>query len=120
MKSTVDPPPSRFPDLWVATLALTAVVIGCWNLAMPGLQYDETLFCNAALGGPTDAFVCQRVYGVPILLMPYLGALKAWIYAPIFATLPVIAPGGVCEFVLYADAEKKQELATLTVARPAN
>ena len=91
MKSTVDPPPSRFPALWVATLALTAVVIGCWNLAMPGLQYDETLFCNAALGGPTDAFVCQRVYGVPILLMPYIGALKAWIYAPIFATLPVNA-----------------------------
>ena len=91
VKSSIDPLPSRFPALWVAALALTAMVIGCWNLAMPGLQYDETLFCNAALGGPTNAFVCQRLYGIPVLLMPYIGALKAWIYAPIFATLPVDA-----------------------------
>lgn len=89
MTSAFEPRPSGFPALWVATLALTAMVVGCWNLAVPGLQHDETLFCNAALGGPTDAFVCQRWLGIPLLLMPYVGALKAWIYAPIFAMLPV-------------------------------
>ena len=34
-------------------------------------------------------------------------------------TIDWIAPGGVYEFVLYADAEKKKELATLKVTRPA-
>ena len=33
-------------------------------------------------------------------------------------TIDWIAPGGVYEFVLYADAEKKKELATLKVTRP--
>ena len=33
-------------------------------------------------------------------------------------TIDWIVPGGVYEFVLYADAERKQELATLKVTRP--
>lgn len=91
MKSPTEPTSSRFPVLWVAALALAATMLGCWKLDMPGLQQDETLFCNAALGGPTEAFVCQRWLGIPILLMPYIGALKAWIFAPIFAIFPVNA-----------------------------
>ena len=91
VNSIAQPIASRFPDAWVATVALAAILIGCWNLGIPGLQHDETLFCNAALGGPTDAFVCQRLYGIPVLLMPYIGALKSWIYAPIFAALPMNA-----------------------------
>lgn len=91
MNSSDAPIASRFPGAWVVALALAAIVFGCWKLDTPGLQHDETLFCNAALGGPTNAFVCQRWLGIPILLMPYIGALKAWIYAPIFAVLPVNA-----------------------------
>lgn len=35
-------------------------------------------------------------------------------------TIDWIAPGGVYEFVLYADADRKKELAILKVTRPAN
>jgi hypothetical protein len=69
--------------------SLAAVGLAAWNLAVPGLYYDETLFCNAALGGPTDGFVALRWQGVPILLMQYIGALKAWLYYPLFRLAPV-------------------------------
>jgi hypothetical protein len=55
----------------------------------PGLQYDELLFVNAATNGgiglPADHFVKARVLGVPVLLMDYIGALKAWLFAPLFS-----------------------------------
>src|SRR5262245_56133012 len=31
----------------------------------------------------------ERVWDVPLLLMPYIGALKAWLYMPIFGTFGV-------------------------------
>ncbi len=56
------------------------------EIARPGLQYDEALFVNAALGGdyPSQAFIYSRVFDVPTQLMSYIGALKAWMYAPVF------------------------------------
>ncbi len=45
---------------------------------------DEVDFVNAARGGPDDTMIYMRLGSVPLLIMPYLGALKAWIYAPIF------------------------------------
>jgi hypothetical protein len=61
------------------------VWLGRSDLRLPGLQYDEALFINASLGGPTDAFVYRRLFGIPVLLMPYIGALKAYLFAPVFA-----------------------------------
>jgi hypothetical protein len=57
----------------------------------PGLYYDEILFVNAAVGGVGDQFVALRIGGVPVMLMHYIGALKAWIWAPIFAIWDVDA-----------------------------
>lgn len=63
------------------------VVVGAVGIGRPGLLYDEVLFVNASLGGiGEDHFIHQRLFGVPFLLMDYIGALKAWIYAPIFDT----------------------------------
>lgn len=59
-------------------------LISTWRLDWPGPYYDEMLFVNAALGGQDDTFITTRIAGVPVMLMPYIGALKAWIYAPIF------------------------------------
>ncbi len=61
------------------------------GLSDPGLQYDELLFVNAALGDshPYQGFVYRESFGVPTMLMPYIGALKAWVYAPIFAVFGV-------------------------------
>jgi 4-amino-4-deoxy-L-arabinose transferase-like glycosyltransferase len=60
------------------------------HLELPGLQYDETLFTNAALGNVYDGtFIEWQVRPgsteIPLMLMPYLGATKAFLYAPLFA-----------------------------------
>jgi hypothetical protein len=56
-------------------------------LDRPGLYMDESNFVDAALGGhfPHQLYVFQRVGRVPILIIPYIGTLKAFIFAPIFA-----------------------------------
>lgn len=60
------------------------IFISTYNLQIPGLYYDEALFVNAATGGATDLFVYKRFAGIPTMLMPYIGALKSWLYFPIF------------------------------------
>ncbi len=61
-------------------------------LSLPGLQYDEVLFANAALGHLDDSFLHYEwdVAGlkVPVMLMSYIGALKAYIYAAVFHLFP--------------------------------
>ena len=61
------------------------------GLSDPGLQYDELLFVNAALGNTHayHGFIYSEALGVPTMLMPYIGALKAWIYTPIFSVFGV-------------------------------
>ena len=58
------------------------------DLDLPGLQYDETLFANAALGNLDGSFVAWETtvagYRLPVMLMTYLGAVKAYLYYPIF------------------------------------
>src|SRR4026208_227145 len=77
------------PALVAVGSALLFIVLGTWSRKSPGLQYDEALFINGALGGITDSFVHRRVFGIPFMLMPYIGALKAYLFAPIFALLGV-------------------------------
>jgi hypothetical protein len=61
------------------------------HIAIPGLYYDEVLFINAATGGTSPSFVSRRIFGVPVMLMSYIGALKAYFYFPIFKLFGVSA-----------------------------
>ena len=70
----------------------------------PGVQYDEILFDNAALGMIDNSFVVLKIGKFPIMLMSYIGALKAYLYYPIFNVLgvsvysiriPMIIIGGI-------------------------
>jgi hypothetical protein len=82
------------PKDWcaVSLLLMLAFALAARNIGSPGLQYDELLFVNAAKGVPgSDLFINARIFGVPVLLMRYIGALKAWVYHPIFAIFPVSA-----------------------------
>lgn len=86
----------RFPQLpgWLILVLLAGALVGGILLSpFPGLQYDETLFVNAATtGGPgsdSTQFVAARYAGVPVLLMRYIGALKAWLMAPVFSIFGV-------------------------------
>jgi hypothetical protein len=57
------------------------------HIAIPGLYCDEVLFVNAATRGTSHSFVSRRIFGVPVMLMSYIGALKAYLYFPIFKLL---------------------------------
>ncbi len=76
----------------LALLLLLAFALAARRIGSPGLHYDELLFVNAAKGVPgSDLFIDARVLGIPVLLMRYIGALKAWVFHPIFAVFPVSA-----------------------------
>lgn len=96
-------------EAWLLT-AIVAVflALACTDLALPGLQYDEVLFGGPAIGHRLRTFVTYslRIGGVevPVMLMQYIGAVKAWLYAPIFALfgtgpiavrLPVVLLGAI-------------------------
>jgi hypothetical protein len=74
---------------YVVVVAALGFMLWCTltTLSRPGLHYDESLFVNAALDGPYagGGFVVARFHGVPTMVMPYSGALKSWLYAPLFA-----------------------------------
>jgi MYXO-CTERM domain-containing protein len=87
-------PTRRRPPVtaWLAAATVGVAVVffvtvaSLW-LDRPGLYMDESNFVDAALGGHFDhqLYVYQRVGGLPVLIIPYIGTLKAAIYAPIFA-----------------------------------
>lgn len=79
-------PGTRWPSALILFLAAVYFVqaAGRW-ITSPGLQYDEVLFVNVATGEPINGlFVAKRILGVPIMLMGYIGALKAYLFYPIF------------------------------------
>jgi hypothetical protein len=79
------------PYLIVALSLLYFALMAGRQIAIPGLYYDEVLFVNAATGGVSDSFIAKRIGGVPVMLMPYIGALKAYLYFPIFKIFGVSA-----------------------------
>lgn len=79
------PSSDRWGLVLLASTLLAALLLAARDLRAPGLYYDELLFANAALGAKQEGFVHLKIAGVPVLLMDYIGALKAWLYAPIFA-----------------------------------
>lgn len=74
---------------WLPTVIGYAFVViflslAAYKIYLPGLQYDEALFVQPALGAGESIFIYRQWAGIPLMLMEYLGALKAWLYAPIF------------------------------------
>jgi len=58
----------------------------------PEIYYVELLFVSAAMGRHEAFQMPYRSWlGLPIMIFPYIGALKAWIYAPIFRLFGVSA-----------------------------
>ena len=64
---------------------LSFTVLSSLYLTKPGLQMDEILFANVALGeiSPTT-YVAKKFGGITFFVLYYIGALKSWIYIPIF------------------------------------
>lgn len=53
-------------------------------ITLPGIYYDEVTFLNAALGGVNDSFIFMQLFKAPVMIMPYIGALKSYLYYPVF------------------------------------
>ena len=68
-------------------LGLLAVYVGLatYKIHLPGLYGDEILFVGPAAGERPYL----KCFGLPLLIFPYIGALKSWIYTPIFALFGV-------------------------------
>jgi Dolichyl-phosphate-mannose-protein mannosyltransferase len=73
--------------LVVVALAYFAVMASR-QIALPGLYYDEARYVNPAIGGVEAS---MRIFGIPVMVVPYVGALKAYLYFPIFALFGVSA-----------------------------
>src|SRR5262249_20799006 len=74
-----------------------AVFVAIYRLDLPGLYYDEVLYLPTSFLALGDCSVSASVSAhlgrcFPLLLSPfYLGALKAFLYAPLVAIFPVSA-----------------------------
>jgi len=77
----------RPEQLTLLGLLLAFTAFATYQIHSPGLYMDEMDFVAAATG--------KRPYrswlGIPLMVFPYIGALKAWIYTPIFALFGVSA-----------------------------
>ncbi len=81
----------RVSDALAVAAACIFVLLASYRIELPGLYMDEVDFVNAAQGAPDNTMIHMRLGSVPLFIMPYLGALKAWIYAPIFGFFGVSA-----------------------------
>jgi len=72
--------------LILAACLLYFLAAGLLVLPYPGIENDEALFAGG-IYAPELMAGSIRLFGhrVALMLMPYVGALKAWLYAPIFA-----------------------------------
>jgi hypothetical protein len=73
--------------VWFSLAALLAgrVVLSAITISRPGLNYDETQFVNAATLRIPGLWIWHSIAGIPVMVYPYTGAVKSWIYDPIFA-----------------------------------
>ena len=75
--------------LFVGALLAVRVLLSVGDIRSPGLHHDETLFVNAAYHQEGVNFVTHRIGDLPAMVMPYIGALKSYLYYPIFHLLGV-------------------------------
>jgi hypothetical protein len=81
----------RLSDGLAVAAVCVFVFLAAYRIELPGPYYDELHFVNAALGAPDNTFIHMRLGPLPFLQSPYMGALKAWGYAPIFRLFGVSA-----------------------------
>jgi hypothetical protein len=65
------------------------IFISIRNLTFLGFSYDELLFVNASILKNNETFISASWKGIPIMVFDYIGALKSWLYYPIFAIFGV-------------------------------
>jgi 4-amino-4-deoxy-L-arabinose transferase-like glycosyltransferase len=77
----------RWEKLTLFSLILVFAAFATYQIHSPGLYMDEMIFVGAATG----KLPYRDWLGIPLMIFPYSGALKSWIYTPIFALFGVSA-----------------------------
>jgi hypothetical protein len=75
----------RFIWGFLAAVIVIRGALALHAIGRPGLQMDETLFVNASTLRIPNLFLLHSLGGVPLMVFPYIGALKSWLYDPLFA-----------------------------------
>jgi 4-amino-4-deoxy-L-arabinose transferase-like glycosyltransferase len=65
------------------------ILISFVKLEHPGVNNDQLMFVNAATLNPDNMFVWKSFQNIPVLIFPYTGALKSYLYMPIFYSFGV-------------------------------
>ncbi len=79
----------RLSACFAASAAIFFLLVGCIFIPRLGLQNDEALF-GMAFFKPYASYTVQLGHTrLPLMLMSYVGALKAWMYRPIFKTFGI-------------------------------
>src|SRR5215470_3472048 len=96
--------------LALGVLLVAFVAAGVRFATRFGLSPDEVLFVGAARD-PRGALCALRFLDLPVLIMPYIGALKSYVFMPIFRLagvttlsirLPMVLCGAVTILVWFA------------------
>jgi 4-amino-4-deoxy-L-arabinose transferase-like glycosyltransferase len=74
----------RLPIWWAIAAACVFVFLNAYRIELPGLEFDEIVFVDAAQRNPDAPWFHMKLGPVPLFVFPYMGALKAWIYMPVF------------------------------------
>ena len=115
----------RLSDGLAITAACIFIFLAAYRIELPGLYMNELDFVNAAQGAPDNTMIYMRLGPVPLLVFPYIGALKAWIYTPIFGLfgvsaltirLPVILIAAVTLLIFYQLMRAKLGAVWATIA----
>jgi hypothetical protein len=99
------------PDYLILFPMVIYFCLASFKISQPGIYFDEIFFANVARGIiDPGSFIFYKIGNFPVLLMSYVGALKAYFYYPIFLIfgvsawtirLPVILLSTLAIFFLY-------------------
>lgn len=68
----------------ILLIILLYFLISVVKLEDPGVNNDQLMFVNAATLKEGNIFIWKSFHGIPMMVFPYIGALKSYLYMPIF------------------------------------
>ncbi len=100
--------PYHLTAVWCCVLFF---LVGCAFIPLAGFQTDEVMFASG-IHDPGSIPYSVKAFDkkLPLMLMPYMGALKTWLYAPILAVcrpsaysvrIPVLLVGSITIWLLF-------------------
>lgn len=108
-------PAQRLAVIAALAAVLLHVALGVLLIPHIGPYYDEALFAQGIIPPIYVESSSHRNPAIAFMLMPYIGALKIWLYKPVFALatpglwsmrLPVLLIGAICVWLTFLIARR--------------